>query len=148
MTKVTLDVQPTFTMRQDVYENLPLAQLTDHFEDIVSSGYSVSLFTDWQDERINEVWVKRRVETGDAHRAQPEFYGAPTRHQESSTRSPSSRRRTAPSRWGCPAPGTSGCPHFRMGFTPSSGKELQSEYFVPRRTPSTPSSRSSDCATR
>jgi xylitol oxidase len=24
-------------------------------------------------------------------------------------------------------------PHFRMGFTPSSGKELQSEYFVPRR---------------
>jgi xylitol oxidase len=24
-------------------------------------------------------------------------------------------------------------PHFKMGFTPSSGKELQSEYFVPRR---------------
>jgi len=24
-------------------------------------------------------------------------------------------------------------PHFRMGFTPSAGKELQSEYFVPRR---------------
>ena len=22
-------------------------------------------------------------------------------------------------------------PHFKMGFTPSSGKELQSEYFVP-----------------
>ena len=30
VTKVTLDVQPTFMMRQDVYENLPLAQLTDH----------------------------------------------------------------------------------------------------------------------
>src|SRR5262249_315197 len=24
-------------------------------------------------------------------------------------------------------------PHFRMGFTPSSGKELQSEYFVPHK---------------
>ena len=24
-------------------------------------------------------------------------------------------------------------PHFRMGFTPSAGKELQSEYFVPRQ---------------
>ncbi|SRR5258708_2454921 len=24
-------------------------------------------------------------------------------------------------------------PHFRMGFTPCAGKELQSEYFVPRR---------------
>ena len=26
-----------------------------------------------------------------------------------------------------------GLPHFRMGFTPSAGKELQSEYFVPRK---------------
>ena len=48
VTRVTLDVQPTFLMRQDVYENLPMAQLTDHFESIMSSGYSVSLFTDWQ----------------------------------------------------------------------------------------------------
>ena len=48
VTKVTLDIQPTFLMRQYVYENLPLAQLKDHFEAIVSSGYSVSLFTNWQ----------------------------------------------------------------------------------------------------
>ena len=66
VTKLTLDIQPAFTMRQDVYENLPLAQLTDHFETIVSSGYSVSIFTDWQNKRINEVWVKRRVEKGQA----------------------------------------------------------------------------------
>ncbi len=66
VTRVTLDVQPTFMMRQDVYEDLPLAQLADHFESIMSSGYSVSLFTDWQNKRINEVWVKRRVEKGDA----------------------------------------------------------------------------------
>ena len=76
VTKVTLDIQPTFMMRQDVYENLPLAQLTDHFESIMSSGYSVSLFTDWQNKRINEVWVKRRVEKGDTPDAKPEFYGA------------------------------------------------------------------------
>ena len=24
-------------------------------------------------------------------------------------------------------------PHFKMGFTPSAGKELQSEFFVPRK---------------
>ncbi len=62
VTKVTLDVQPAFTMRQDVYLDLPMAQVREHFEDIVSAGYSVSLFTDWQKGRINEVWVKRRVE--------------------------------------------------------------------------------------
>src|SRR5882762_8685001 len=54
VTKVTLDVQPRFTMRQVVYENLPFAQLEDHFEDIFSGGYSVSLFTDWQNRRATQ----------------------------------------------------------------------------------------------
>ena len=35
VTKVTLDVQPTFMMRQDVYLDLPMAQVRDHFDDIV-----------------------------------------------------------------------------------------------------------------
>ena len=34
---------------------------------------------------------------------------------------------------GVPGPWYERLPHFRMGFTPSSGKELQSEYFVPRK---------------
>ena len=32
-----------------------------------------------------------------------------------------------------PGPWHERLPHFKMGFTPSSGKELQSEYFVPRQ---------------
>src|SRR3981081_63545 len=76
ITKVTLDIQPTFVMRQYVYENLPLIQLKDHFDAIESSAYSVSLFTDWQKQRINEVWIKSRVEEGQAFHATPEFFGA------------------------------------------------------------------------
>ena len=34
---------------------------------------------------------------------------------------------------GVPGPWYERLPHFRMGFTPSVGKELQSEYFLPRR---------------
>jgi xylitol oxidase len=33
---------------------------------------------------------------------------------------------------GKPGPWYERLPHFKMGFTPSSGKELQSEYFIPR----------------
>ena len=51
VTKVTLDVQPTFQVRQVVYENLSLAHLENHLDDIFSSAYSVSLFTDWQNHR-------------------------------------------------------------------------------------------------
>ncbi len=132
VTKVTLDIQPTFMMRQDVYENLPLAQLTDHFESIVSSGYSVSLFTDWQNKRINEVWVKRRVEKGDAPDANPEFYGARLATRNLHPIAGLSAENCT-EQMGVPGPWYERLPHFRMGFTPSSGKELQSEYFVPRR---------------
>ncbi len=34
---------------------------------------------------------------------------------------------------GVPGPWYERLPHFRMGFTPSAGKELQTEYFVPRQ---------------
>ena len=33
---------------------------------------------------------------------------------------------------GVPGPWYDRLPHFKMGFTPSSGKELQSEFFIPR----------------
>jgi len=76
ITRITLDIQPTYSVRQYVYEDLPLAQMKDHFDDIQSSGYSVSLFTDWQKQRIKEVWIKSRAGDGPAFAAPPEFFGA------------------------------------------------------------------------
>lgn len=79
VTRVTLDVQPTFQVEQEVYVNLPMAQLENQFEAIMSGGYSVSLFTNWQQRRVNEVWIKRRVDrdkTVKSERGAAEFYGA------------------------------------------------------------------------
>jgi alditol oxidase len=132
VTRVTLDVQPAFTMRQDVYLDLPMAQVRDHFEDIMSAGYSVSLFTDWQRGRVNEAWVKRRVDTGEARTASQDFYGArPATANVHPIVELSAENCTE--QMGVAGPWYERLPHFRMGFTPSSGKELQSEYFVARR---------------
>ena len=49
-------------MRQVVYENLSLDELEDNLDEIFSSGYSVSLFTDWQNHRVTQVWIKSRVD--------------------------------------------------------------------------------------
>lgn len=132
ITKVTLDIQPTFLMRQYVYENLPLIQLKDHFDAIESSAYSVSLFTDWQKQRINEVWIKSRVEEGQAFHATPEFFGATLATRNLHPIAELSAENCT-EQMGVPGPWYERLPHFRMGFTPSAGKELQSEYFVPRR---------------
>jgi len=132
VTKVTLDIQPAFLMRQYVYENLPLIQLKDHFDAIESSGYSVSLFTDWQKQHINEVWIKSRVEEGQAFHATPEFFGATLATRNLHPIAELSAENCT-EQMGVPGPWYERLPHFRMGFTPSAGKELQSEYFVPRQ---------------
>jgi alditol oxidase len=61
VTKLTLDLQPTFNMKQVVYRNLPMKALKNNFNTIMSGGYSVSLFTDWKNKNVSEVWVKSRA---------------------------------------------------------------------------------------
>lgn len=130
VTKVTLDILPTFQVQQDVYENLPFAELEKNFEAIMSGGYSVSLFTDWQKNVISEVWVKSRVTDGQAVKAKPELFGA-----KLATRNLHPIRELAAEnctdQMGVPGPWHERLPHFKMNFTPSSGKELQAEYFIP-----------------
>ncbi len=131
VTKVTLDVQPTFHMRQVVYENLPMAQLESHLDQIFSSGYSVSLFTDWQNHRSTQVWIKSRVEQGGSSEPAPEFFGAKRATRKLHPLAGHAAENCT-EQMGVPGPWYERLPHFRMNFTPSSGAELQSEYFVPR----------------
>ncbi len=132
ITKLTLDLQPTFMMKQYVYENLPLQQMQDHFDAIEASGYSVSLFTDWQKKRVNEVWVKTRVEPGQEFKATPELFGAKLATKNLHPIAELSAENCT-EQMGVPGPWFERLPHFRMGFTPSAGDELQAEYFVPRK---------------
>jgi len=128
ITKVTLKIEPTYMMRQRVFLKLPMSQVKQHFEAIVSAGYSVSLFTDWQSDSINEVWIKSRMDEKD--HSQPEFYGAKAaiKNLHPIYDHPAE---SCTDQMGVPGPWHERLPHFKMGFTPSSGKELQSEYFVP-----------------
>lgn len=131
VTKLTLDVVPTFEISQRVYEQLPLEQATEHMDAIFSSAYSVSLFTNWQQPRFTQAWVKSKVAGPDALHDQEKFYGAvaATDHRHP-LQTPSAEHCTP--QMGLAGPWHERLPHFRMDFTPSFGEELQSEYFVPR----------------
>src|ERR1700680_3802561 len=132
ITKITLDLLPTFMVKQYVYENLPLSEMQEHFDAIEASGYSVSLFTDWQKKRINEVWIKSRVEPGQEFKPTPEFFGATLATRNLHPIAALSAENCT-EQMGVPGPWYERLPHFRMGFTPSAGDELQAEYFVPRK---------------
>jgi len=131
ITKVTLAVLPTYQVSQYVFENLPIRALQQHFDEIMSAGYSVSLFTDWRNGNIGEVWIKSKVGEGHSFAGQPEFFGATAAKKDLHPISSLSAENCTP-QLGVPGPWHERLPHFRLGFTPSAGKELQSEYFVPR----------------
>jgi len=131
ITKLTLDLRPAFQVRQDVFRELPLEALETHFDEIMSSGYSVSVFTAWQADTIEQVWVKSAVEPGGTFAAKDSVFGARPA-TESMHPIASVDAVNCTEQMGVIGPAYDRLPHFRMGFTPASGDELQVEYFVPR----------------
>jgi xylitol oxidase len=129
VTRLTLDVEPDYQVRQRTFEGLAWERLFGHLDEITSAGYSVSLFTRWG-ETVDQVWVKSRV-TGAPEEARQELFGAVAATQD---RHPilGIDPVNCTRQLGVPGPWSDRLPHFRMGFTPSSGEELQSEYHLPR----------------
>ena len=130
VTRITLDVEPAYEVRQRVFEGLSWEALFEHFDGITSRGYSVSVFTRWGG-TTDQVWVKSRVTDG-PEQVESDLFGAvaaavdrhPILGLDAASCTP---------QLGRPGPWSDRLPHFRMGFTPSSGEELQSEYLLPRR---------------
>ncbi|MGN9765412.1 FAD-binding protein [Micromonospora sp. SD12] len=124
VTRVTLDVVPTFDIRQYVRLGLPRAAL----DAALASAYSVSVFTDWRSSRLREVWVKQRADADPL----PADWLDTTPADGQRHPVPGMPARNCTPQLGEPGPWHERLPHFRLGFTPSSGEELQSEYHVPR----------------
>ncbi len=130
LVRITLDVESTYQVRQQVFDRLTWQALFENFDAIMSSGYSVSVFTRWGP-TTEQVWVKRREREGSDfdHR---ELFGALAATAERHP-IPGLDPANCTPQLGVPGPWYDRMPHFRMGFTPSSGDEIQSEYLVPRR---------------
>lgn len=58
---MTLDLVPGHDFRQWVYEGLPYGRLRERFDEVLSAAYSVSLFTSWRTDRVDQVWLKQRA---------------------------------------------------------------------------------------
>ncbi|MFG1806917.1 FAD-binding protein [Streptomyces sp. NPDC049040] len=126
VTHLTLDLRPAFDIRQRVFTGLELADATANFDAITAAAYSVSLFTDWRGPRFTQVWLKQLADAPGADfpwakPADTKMHPVPGVDPVHCTE-----------QFDVPGPWHERLPHFRPGFTPSSGDELQSEYLVPR----------------
>ena len=132
VSRLWLDLEPSFQLRQHVFDNLCHDQLLEHLDQILAGGYSVSLFTQWGAAPRYQVWLKRRVTDDDDGGAESSLFGA--------TAAPSVRHplpgmtgENCTEQFGVVGPWHERLPHFRLEFVPSRGEELQSEYLVARR---------------
>ena len=127
--EVTLDIRPTFTVRQRLFGGVPWEAVTSRFDEVTSAAYSVSLFTNWDEEAVSLGWIKELADTpspiGD------DFFGAPALTEARHMIATMDVRNTT-EQLGVPGPWSERLAHFRFEFTPSNGEEIQSEYLVPR----------------
>ncbi|MEH0937178.1 FAD-binding protein [Micromonospora psammae] len=124
VTRVTLDVVPAFELRQYVRRDLPVEALDAAF----GSAYSVSGFTSWRSSTIDHVWRKQLADQPPP----PADWLGTTAAEGPVHPVPGLDPVNCTLQLGVPGPAHERLPHFRMGFTPSSGDELQSEYHLPR----------------
>jgi xylitol oxidase len=128
LTRVTLDIEPAYEVSQRVYEQLPWRAIDEHFDELSTAGYSVSVFTLWG-EQAGAVWVKQRA--GTQATAVDELFGARAATGPRHPIAGADPHASTP-QLGVPGPWHERLPHFRLDFTPSAGAELQSEYLLDR----------------
>lgn len=128
-THLTLDLVPATPMRQTVHLDFPESGMDEEsLAAMLGAGASVSLFHHW-DGHVAQAWVKQRV---DEDETLPEEWLGGRRAPGPVHPLPGMPADFCTDQSGEPGPAHERLPHFRLEFTPSSGEEIQSEYFVPR----------------
>ncbi len=138
VTALTLDVEPTYLIRQDVYRDVPFAAAEpEGLANLLGAAYSVSLFTDLRGPRFTLGWLKHRLSGSPADadlaagRPRPTWQGG--RLADEPSHPVPGQSPTGTTTQGIPGPWNDRLPHFRPDVPPSGrGHELQSEYLVPR----------------
>ncbi|MBD7957644.1 FAD-binding protein [Microbacterium sp. Sa4CUA7] len=125
---VTLEIQPTFRVRQDIYTGITWDAALAGYDALTSAGYSVSIFTRWDAESIGYAWVKTRLHADDDPVSDTLLDGA----RQLGAQSPLAGMTNVTELAGVPGPWLLRLPHFRLDMQPSFGDEIQSEYFVDR----------------
>ncbi|WP_017540776.1 D-arabinono-1,4-lactone oxidase [Nocardiopsis halophila] len=129
-TRMTLDVEPAFTVSQRVLLDVPLDEPVHRFDQVFGRAYSVSAFTDWHTGHAR-LWLKHRSESAPEDGADG---GEPARERVNPV--PGRGADLCTEQLGIGGPWHERLPHFlpaAAGAGPGgAGDELQSEYFVPR----------------
>ena len=123
-----LKIEPTFQIRQVIYQEIPLDVLQRNFDQIMGTAYSVSYFTDWSSAQVGNLWCKFRDSE-----VIPESVGGSAKADKKYHPIPSVDPVACTDQLGESGDWHQRLSHFKLEFTPSVGEEIQTEFFVDRK---------------
>jgi xylitol oxidase len=126
VTRMTLDIQPTFDMRQDAFEGLSWDTVTTNLDAVMSAGDSVSVLTSWTGLAVDRLWIKTALAGGVPSAVSAAHLGAYP------AANPAAQDVPGLNPFGVPGPWHERLFHFRRDVEPGLVGHLQSEYMVPR----------------
>jgi xylitol oxidase len=115
-----------------VFADTPITRVVDRIEELFAAAYSVSLFSSFRDPHsVDMIWFKSRLDAT-VLESEPAALVEGTAAQEDLHPVVGFDPAAATPQRGLPGPWHERLPHFRSGFTPSAGHEIQSELLLPR----------------
>jgi len=130
VTKVKLRIIQSFSIKQFVYENVPISSVAKNFDEIFNSAYSVSYFGSWAENTTGQIWMKF-LNQAEFPQLSPEAFGGnlATSNQHPvkiNDPSPCTEQMGVSGKW------LYRLPHFKLDSSAASGDEVQTEYLVDR----------------
>jgi alditol oxidase len=132
VTRVTLDLQPTFDVRQDAFVDLPWNEMLEKFDAISSAAYSVSILTKWSGPNVNRIWLKTRVNASSSRQLNVAHIGLKPGLPHAVPKTTENPLALLTPFGGIAGPWSERLAHMPGDIEPSPPEQIQSEYFIAR----------------
>ncbi len=130
VTRLALDIQPTFNVRQDAFVDLPWTVLLSNLDAVMSAAYSVSVMLHWSTPTVGRLWLKTRLDEGHSLEVTADHLGATAAPHIAWLGQDDPMVRLNP--FGQSGPWSERLAHFRPEQDPGPVEQIQSECMVPR----------------
>jgi xylitol oxidase len=130
ITRVTVDIEPAYEMRQDAFEGLSWATVLTDLDAITSTATSISLMTFWSGETVSRLWIKTRLTDGQPREVSAAHLGARPASTAIALGPDDGPVTLTP--FGIPGPWFERLIHLPPDHQPGPREQIQSEYLLPR----------------
>uniref|UniRef100_A0A915D0N9 FAD-binding PCMH-type domain-containing protein n=1 Tax=Ditylenchus dipsaci TaxID=166011 RepID=A0A915D0N9_9BILA len=132
ITEVTLQLEPTYNLAINVFENMSISELDNNMDDLIQAGHAVNLWSTFGTPGLlDQVWITSKVDSNgvNAYGNVSQLYGAPAATAQASPIAALPPTFVVP-QMGIEGPWYERLTDYDLGLSGNEGHETQSEYYL------------------